>query len=496
MTSRALGIGALLLLTVAGVARAEDAAWVRRQVAERTNAGLRALRRGEARRAADLLCWAADRLLNGADVAWFCGRALLAAHEAPRAVGYLERAVELDPRNLGARVDLGEAYLAAGRPDEARAAFFAALEVRPDHSPALDGLARVAEATGNEERALELFALALRANPADAAARLHRGQLHLAAGRVDQALEDIEEAARLRPDDGLVQLGLAQVTAAAGLADRALSAARRAAELLPGDARPAALVAAALLDLGAPEEAEAQARRALSLDPDLPQARISLAEVLGRTGRLEEAVAILERSPAPWWSERDRSAVEEARRRWTERREALARLTEAAASPDADPATLLALAEAELAAGRRADASRHAARAAERSGEPDLLRRAAYVLGSAGRPLEAERLLSRIAEGGLAGPRDLVNIGVARELSGDPEGAGEAYRRALDAGAGGDAKRAALAGLARLALRGGDVSEAGRLLRAFLAAGPERREALRVQAALRALEAAAEAPGP
>jgi tetratricopeptide (TPR) repeat protein len=485
---------ALVLLGAALVfppARAEDAAAVRQESFRRLNEGIRLLKTGDARAAADNLCWVAARALSSHDAHWYCGLALIQARDPEGAVKALEIASELEPKHLGTLVALGDAFLAVGNPDAARGAYYRALDVRKDYSQAWDGLARVAIATGEETQALEFFGKALEANPADARTRIHRGEYQLSKNRVEAALDDAREAARLRPDDAEVQLGLARTLLRARLPDQALAPAREAIRLTPRDARAVVMLAEIYLALDALPEAEEAARQALAIDPGFARAQVALAEALGRQGRLDDALAQLGAAVGATAATRDDAGAalrREAQQRWRARVTELASLGAKALAGDATPADLLALAETQIAVGRTAEAAALAESAVARAPQDTaVVRRAAFVLGSAGRLLEAEKLLLQVAEKQPLGGTDLVNLGVLRELTGDPAGAAEAFRSAAEAGGGWSAQ----AGLARLALAAGDRAAATAALQALLAAGPPPDDTARVIEALRTLDPAA-----
>lgn len=472
-------------------ARAENAGDVRQESFRRLNEGIRQLKTGDARAAADNLCWVAARALSSHDAHWYCGLALIQARDPDGAVKVLEIAIELEPKHLGTLVALGDANLSAGNPDRARAAYYMALDVRKDYSPAWDGLARVAIATGDEAQALEFFGKALDANPADARTRIHRGEYQLSKNRIEAALDDAREAARLRPDDAEVQLGLARTLLRARLPDQALAPAREAIRLTPRDARAVVLMAEIYLALDALPEAEDAARQALAIDPGFARAQVALADALGRSGRLDDALAQLGDTVGATAATRDDAGAvlrREAQQRWHARLSELATLGAKAQSGAATPADLLALGETQIAVGRAAEAATLAESAVARApGDLDVARRAVFVLGSAGRMLEAEKLLLRVAEQQPLGGADLVNLGVLRELTGDPAGAAEAYRRAVEGGGGWPAQ----AGLARLALAAGDRDAATAALQALLAAGPPPDDTARAVEALRTLDPAA-----
>jgi tetratricopeptide (TPR) repeat protein len=71
-------------------------------------------------------------------------------------IEYLEKAITLEPRLVGARLNLGSAYARLGRTDKARRAYRDALRVQPDSTPARLGLAQLEAAAGNYATSLQL----------------------------------------------------------------------------------------------------------------------------------------------------------------------------------------------------------------------------------------------------------------------------------------------------------------------------------------------------
>ena len=215
-----------------------------------------------------------------------------------------------------------------------------------------------------------------------------------------------------------------------------------------------------------------------------------LGEVLARRGRLDEAITALV-PPAPQdLDESELAALKDARTRWETRRAELERLEADARRDDVAAETLLSLAEIRLATGDSEGAAALAQRAEPRVQGAAGLRRAALLLGRAGRPSEGADLLSRL--GAEMSPTDLINLGVLLEESGDPERAADAFRRGLAAG--GPAADAH-AGLARVALARGDRAQVVKELGLYLESSPPAELAARAKEALGRLEPVA-APRP
>ena len=127
--------------------------------------------------------------------------ALRAAGDLAGATGALQAALELDPANDPARLDLAELYLECARPDEAEGLLE---QVRPN----VDWDARVealraavsfarTRASGANEGTLKTR---LNKDPADHAARFELSELHAGAHRYREALDELIEIVRRDKD--------------------------------------------------------------------------------------------------------------------------------------------------------------------------------------------------------------------------------------------------------------------------------------------------------
>jgi len=58
-------------------------------------------------------------------------------HQWQRAIDWYQKALELDPKNVHARTDMGTAYFYSGRPQEALREYRKSLEIDPTHQPTL-----------------------------------------------------------------------------------------------------------------------------------------------------------------------------------------------------------------------------------------------------------------------------------------------------------------------------------------------------------------------
>ena len=117
-------------------------------------------------------------------------RDLTATDDLQGALTLLDRAVELEPDNVNARVARGDVYLALSRYPEGRADFDHAVDQDPADLQAVVGQGRAAYADGKFNEAVVSFSVALRLEPTDEASLSARGASYYQLGRYDRALAD------------------------------------------------------------------------------------------------------------------------------------------------------------------------------------------------------------------------------------------------------------------------------------------------------------------
>jgi tetratricopeptide (TPR) repeat protein len=144
------------------------------------------------------------------------GAELLRAGREGEAMGWLKKAVAIDPDLPGAWVNLGVALRRNGDVSGAEAAYRSALEADPGTAAAYHNLAALLRLRGQDAEAQELLALAAKLDRRNPYSYLALGDLSLAHGRAEEARRFYRRALRLDRDEPEVYAALGEAALAAG----------------------------------------------------------------------------------------------------------------------------------------------------------------------------------------------------------------------------------------------------------------------------------------
>lgn len=326
--------------------------------------------------------------------------------KASLSLRFLRKAVELEPENLPAVLELASREEQAGRIEEAARLYGLVLRRDPSDAAALLGSARVALRQGDESGARAFIRQLFGTHPDPVGVRLQTAMDLDLAQRSDRALEVLEEAKGISPSDPRIAFYEGLVLEGKGEFGRAAEAFRRvpanAGSLFP---LSRARMANALSRLGQREEALRSLELALTISDRLLDESI-YAEVLRfvpdvyrRAKRSHEAVARLQAEARRFPENHTVAmALAQALLDTGQSGEAI-RLLEARAE-EADHGILYALALAKERAGDPEGAVEVASRILEESpDDPSALNFVGYLLADHGLRLdEARRLLARAVE--------------------------------------------------------------------------------------------------
>jgi len=210
----------------------------------------------------------------------------------PQALGYLQKAAELEPANLDVRVKLGLLYLSTHQPQQAREAALQVLQKQPQNEEALLLLARVA--TTNQVREITQ-----RIEQLPAAAR-NRASSHLVLGILAVLQQDLTRAevefkaavaADAKSSEALMALGSLYL-ARTNLA-QAEPTLKRAVELAPLRSPLRLRYAEMKVVSGAAEEGKRLLEETTRKAPDYVPAWVVLAQLASANAKTEECVGLV-----------------------------------------------------------------------------------------------------------------------------------------------------------------------------------------------------------
>ncbi len=245
------------------------------------------------------------------------------------AIGFLQRAVAINPQAAGHQINLGSVLASAGRVSEALDAFAKAVRLRPDLPEGQYNLSKALFESGQIDQAKEAAhkAIALRGNYAEArnllglvlqsqkqyadAENAYRQAIAikpgfseainnlvsvlLAQARAAEAVELLKNVLASRPDFPEAWTNLGSALHALGRFDDAVAAYLRAIAIRPGAADSHVNLGMTLLELGRVSEAIATGEQAVRLAPINAEAWYHLANALRHAGRLDDAEAAYRR---------------------------------------------------------------------------------------------------------------------------------------------------------------------------------------------------------
>jgi len=143
--------------------------------------------------------------------------------DTEKAIGYFEKALQLDSDHFIALQNLGNAYRQQKRWDDARATLERALAIKPEDPEVNYGLGMVFAQKNDSDSAYRYLQKALQARPTYPEALNNLGILYLRTRRRDEAVAEFEQCIRLAPAFDQSYLNLARVYSIEGNTEKARS---------------------------------------------------------------------------------------------------------------------------------------------------------------------------------------------------------------------------------------------------------------------------------
>jgi Flp pilus assembly protein TadD len=187
---------------------------------------------------------------------------LMTKNQFGEAITVWRKALEVDPADGKAHLNLGYSLGQTGRLREALAEYRKACELSPDDPIAFADLALALAQDGKPDEAISNYRKSLALDAANAGVQADLGALLCDRGETAEGLEHLEKAVALKPESAAVQNKLAS----------------------------------ALLKIGRTVEATAHLEKAVALASDSIEFRFSLADALAQAGRFSDAISQLQKS--------------------------------------------------------------------------------------------------------------------------------------------------------------------------------------------------------
>ena len=192
---------------------------------------------------------------------------LISRNKCTEAIGYLERALELEGEEAETYMKLGYCYRSLEKFDEASKYYLKALEIDSEASRAYAGLGHCYESLNKLDEAIEYFGRALQINPELSEAHTGLGDCFRTLERFDEATKHYAKALEFAPEFARAHFGLGKIFYLRNQLDLAIK----------------------------------HLRESLKTEPEFLKARSNLANALYKRGdikdALEEAYLILEAKP-------------------------------------------------------------------------------------------------------------------------------------------------------------------------------------------------------
>ncbi len=167
-----------------------------------------------------------------ADEATQRAKLLMASGRLREALDEFERAVELDPRAVDARIGIGDVYKQEGDLPRAERWYGQAAQVGPDVFEAQYAHGLVLQLMQRFQEAIRAYLRALQINPRDFDANMNIALAFVQVGQAEQGLPYAVRAVRLNPESGPANYNLGVVYASIGRHNDAITSYRRASEFM------------------------------------------------------------------------------------------------------------------------------------------------------------------------------------------------------------------------------------------------------------------------
>ena len=224
------------------------------------------------------------------------GMYLAGGSDIARSKALLERATELDSKNVDAHIMLARVAVRMRDVDGAEKHLREVLRIDAANQTARLGLSELAWVADDKEQARKWLEEAISADPSAVEARLRLAQMAFLSGDANRGRDLLNQAVEVAQDRKAALNGAGKVLARAGQSDEALTKFRAAgaAGLPEGDLNAARLQ----IDLNRPDEARKLLEPRLAANPKWREASQLLMQLDARAGQVDKALARARESAA------------------------------------------------------------------------------------------------------------------------------------------------------------------------------------------------------
>ncbi|MDR3717819.1 MAG: tetratricopeptide repeat protein [Bryobacteraceae bacterium] len=222
--------------------------------------------------------------------------ALNSKRQYPEAIPELKKALELDPNDARALVNLGIAQAATGAPDEAAANYRKAIQAEPKNAGGYLAMGDLMEAQGTPGEAVAYYGQALELRPDDARLHNRMGMALADSGHAADAIAQYRRALELDPAHADTFAHLGEALVRAGQFYEAMGLLAESLESNPNDSAAESSLGVALLRTGRVEDGLEHCRKAVTLNANDAEAETNLAVALANSGQREEALTHFEKA--------------------------------------------------------------------------------------------------------------------------------------------------------------------------------------------------------
>lgn len=201
-----------------------------------------------------------------------------------------EKALAMQPDDVGAHFNFGETLLRAGRADEGIAQLQESVRLNPHFAEAHNNLGVALGRLGRNQESEKELRLAIDENPDYAEAYYNLGSTLLAENRLPEAKQQFVKALELKPDLSAARISLGQALMAEGHFDDAAAAFRDTIAKDPQNPNGYLALGQLEAERNHFDSAAAQFRKALNIDPNNPEAEGELGHALVSSGSIDEAI--------------------------------------------------------------------------------------------------------------------------------------------------------------------------------------------------------------